>query len=666
LNAALQDNDALIRFRVGPVWCCAPSGPVRAVIVPPTLTRPPGVSAAEPGIFRHAGVLVRVNDLRVRFGVRPEARRPGRLIIVALDDRHTGFWVDEILDVTPFPDGGWGPLPPLLPRGVFSRTLTVAEHIHLFAEFSRLDSLRHDGYLRDWIASLEHEAATPSTAASSTTTQRRPGEAATPNPVTQGDAGRERPGENRHGRPHSPALAAAASAAGASPADGMTAKQAASPAPRPSRTVTPAPPPSRPTAPAAGREAPRPAPHGDARTGARPPDSPPPATAAGATRTGPPDPSAATRAAPAASVPGPTPAPATRRAPGGASASSAAAAITGTTPVARPATRPGAGTSSTGIEMAGRMPGRTQAQTSKTAREAAPPPAPAGGGGLVLAFLLLLIAGGIGGVYWFTGGSREPAPVRLARAPQAAPAYPAIPPDSPDSPDSPSPPAPPPMPAPEVTATLPPLANTAPPALASDPPSAPQSALASTPASTPEPVPAPSPAPAREPAEPDMTDTTRSTPPHATIERGPEGIVITVTGPLREPARTVDDAGADGASDEAEAAAPGTPPTSQGGDSARAPAPADEADTAPVETPDPAGGNEAGAADTPSLPSPPAAPAPREIIHIVVRGDTLWAIAERYVQDPFRYPELARLSHIENPDLIYPGDRVRIRYQPAP
>lgn len=49
-----------------------------------------------------------------------------------------------------------------------------------------------------------------------------------------------------------------------------------------------------------------------------------------------------------------------------------------------------------------------------------------------------------------------------------------------------------------------------------------------------------------------------------------------------------------------------------------------------------------------------------EIIHIVVKGDTLWDIAKRYIHDPFRYPELARLSNIENPDLIYPGDRVRI------
>jgi nucleoid-associated protein YgaU len=46
---------------------------------------------------------------------------------------------------------------------------------------------------------------------------------------------------------------------------------------------------------------------------------------------------------------------------------------------------------------------------------------------------------------------------------------------------------------------------------------------------------------------------------------------------------------------------------------------------------------------------------------VVVKGDTLWDIAETYVKDPFRYPELAELSKIKNPDLIYPYDLVRIR-----
>ena len=49
-----------------------------------------------------------------------------------------------------------------------------------------------------------------------------------------------------------------------------------------------------------------------------------------------------------------------------------------------------------------------------------------------------------------------------------------------------------------------------------------------------------------------------------------------------------------------------------------------------------------------------------KIIHIIVKGDTLWHIAKRYIHDPFKYPQLARLSKIKNPDLIYPGNKVII------
>lgn len=50
----------------------------------------------------------------------------------------------------------------------------------------------------------------------------------------------------------------------------------------------------------------------------------------------------------------------------------------------------------------------------------------------------------------------------------------------------------------------------------------------------------------------------------------------------------------------------------------------------------------------------------KTIVHIVAKGDTLWAIANRYVRDPWRYPELAKLSNIKNPHRIYPGNKVKI------
>ncbi len=49
-------------------------------------------------------------------------------------------------------------------------------------------------------------------------------------------------------------------------------------------------------------------------------------------------------------------------------------------------------------------------------------------------------------------------------------------------------------------------------------------------------------------------------------------------------------------------------------------------------------------------------------VHFVVPGDTLWALSARYLDDPFRYPDLARWSRIRNPDRIYPDDKVLYPY----
>jgi len=156
--AAAIDSNSLLLFRVGPVLCCAPSLPVESIIQPPTLTRPPGTDAAKPGIFRHSGHIVSSIELRYKFGLEEEHwTKPGRTIVTEIDPGRIGFWVDEILDVIDFPASGWSPLPPHLPRGVFSRTLILDNKIYLYAEFNQLYKIPTSGYLRVYIEQLFEE-----------------------------------------------------------------------------------------------------------------------------------------------------------------------------------------------------------------------------------------------------------------------------------------------------------------------------------------------------------------------------------------------------------------------------------------------------------------------------------------------------------------------------
>jgi hypothetical protein len=47
-------------------------------------------------------------------------------------------------------------------------------------------------------------------------------------------------------------------------------------------------------------------------------------------------------------------------------------------------------------------------------------------------------------------------------------------------------------------------------------------------------------------------------------------------------------------------------------------------------------------------------------IHTVVKGDTLWGIAQKYLGSGSKYKQLAALNNIPNPDLIYVGQKIKI------
>jgi hypothetical protein len=49
------------------------------------------------------------------------------------------------------------------------------------------------------------------------------------------------------------------------------------------------------------------------------------------------------------------------------------------------------------------------------------------------------------------------------------------------------------------------------------------------------------------------------------------------------------------------------------------------------------------------------------VIYVIKQGDTLWGLSERFIQDPYYWPDMwSKNRWVTNPHLIYPGEKVRV------
>lgn len=73
-------------------------------------------------------------------------------------------------------------------------------------------------------------------------------------------------------------------------------------------------------------------------------------------------------------------------------------------------------------------------------------------------------------------------------------------------------------------------------------------------------------------------------------------------------------------------------------------------------------GNVAGVTDVDASGVSAPAPAQKVEYYVIQKGDTLWAIAARFLGSGARHPEIfeANREVIQHPDRIYPGQKIRI------
>lgn len=563
-------NNKLLLFQVGPVKCSLYSNDIQTIIPPPK-QEIAGKTGRLPGIFRHSDRIVRVVDVRTKFGLSPSEPSRGRIIIAELPQGSYAFWVDRVLNVIDQEDGRWDILPAALPRDVFTRTFIMDKELILHTECVRLEAMAPSSALIQHIKQLEAEQQPVSSVTQAETKTETPAEK--PSNGTQVDD-RSPPGISK---PESATRPVTQHRPTVAKTDSQATPVPDKPRPQPTR-IEPRPAPSTTTTTRAAQTA-RPIPK--VQTPRKVAAKPAPAV--------------------------PTPRPSTSAV--HTASSSTDRFATGSRIGREPSTTaivppPSRSTPAPSIRPEIRPEPRPPQTRAATTRDTLDKYEEGGMGWLILTVAILVI-GGISATLYFIGAfsDQQPsAPIASYKAPIVEPVTEPVP--FVNEPIQ--------VPEAEIETSPIPVVSEA------------ESTPFAQPAETPETADAASAGAAAQNEEF-----------RAEIDRKDRVLTITLNGPENEQVRPLLKADVEETSEKTSNAA------------------VTEADVETTVT------DTSPAAEITE--AEPEAPKTRlQITHVVVKGDTLWDIAERYVKDPLLYPELARLSGIKNPDRIYPGDIVRI------
>ncbi len=143
----VMHHQKILVFKVGVVACCAPVRDVESILTPTKLAIFPGQAYSIAGVFQHRGKTVSVVDLRVKFGLQNFEQHKGRFVIAKIKKGLTGFWVDEILEITEAQEHHWQRPPGFVAGEMFGKTLLLDGKLVLSTDFQRLYEMENAGPL---------------------------------------------------------------------------------------------------------------------------------------------------------------------------------------------------------------------------------------------------------------------------------------------------------------------------------------------------------------------------------------------------------------------------------------------------------------------------------------------------------------------------------------